>query len=147
MSTRTLTQETLRRLSGDRHHRGSTCSKAKIVPAPRVGRACIQYTVQVLPSCSRIVFVDEESATWLHRLTSHLPSPAPAKLLRHQKKTPLGSWLALGSSHLLCSCPFPPSHTLCLSFLCLYPHTVRHYTHSAELTSVVLTTCISSNKR
>ena len=122
MSTRTLTQETLRRLSGDRHHRGS--SRAKIVPAPRVGCACIQYcTSATLLFAYRICRRGKRDLAASPDLTP--PESSTSQIIETPKEDSswllAGSWLALGSSHLLCSCPFPPSHTLCLSFLCLYP--------------------------
>jgi hypothetical protein len=131
MSTRTLTQENLRRLSGDRHRRGSS---RKIVPAPTVGPA-VPACKCWLVSCSRIEFVDEESATWLHLLTSHLPSPAPGQVIETPQDD--SSWFALGWL-LAPLISYVLDHFLqvTLTVSRFFPYTaptVRHHTHSAEL--------------
>lgn len=132
MSTRTLIQENLRRLSGDRYRRGS--SRAKIVPAPTIGPA-VPACKCWLVSCSRIEFVDEESATWLHLLTSHLPSPAPGQVIETPQDD--SSWLALGWL-LAPLISYVLAHFLqvTLTVSRFFPYTaptVRHHTHSAEI--------------
>ena len=87
-----------------------------------------------LASCSRLEFVDEESATWLHRLTSHRPSSAEGQVIETPNLTPLSpldSFLSLSSCHFL---EVTFTFTLTVSRFFPYPSIyVRHHSHSPEI--------------